>query len=113
MDVKFVKYGRILVVEIDGRIDGTSASDLESAITSAISDADQGMICDLSGAPYVSSAGLRVILIVAKRLLKQNAMFSVCGLSANVAEVFRVSGFSKIIDIYQSRDEALAETSRK
>ena len=100
MEVRFVRIGQILIAEVDGRMDGTSARDLETAVTSAISDADQGMICDLSGVPYVSSAGLRVILIVAKRLLKQNAMFSVCGLSANVAEVFRISGFSKIISIY-------------
>ena len=113
MDVRFVKYGRILVVEVDGHMDGTSAGDFEMAITPTIPDVDQGMICDLSGVPYVSSAGLRVILIVAKRLSKQNAMFSVCGLSANVAEVFRISGFNKIISIYQSREEALAETSRK
>ena len=59
MDVRFVRNGQILIAEVDGRINGTSASDLESAVTSAIPDADQGMICDLSCVPYVSSAGLR------------------------------------------------------
>ena len=110
MDVRITKTGQIVIAEVDGRIDGTSAAELDTKVGAVIPDADQGLICDLSGVSYVSSAGLRVILIIAKRLSNQNSAFSICGLSEQVNEVFRISGFHKIVSIYKTREEALVET---
>lgn len=66
-------------------------------------------MCDLSGVSYVSSAGLRAVLVVAKRLSKDGYAFSVCGHSGPVAEVFRISGFEKIIFMHANQEDALAE----
>lgn len=108
MDFGIKNDGQIVIAEINGRIDGTTVDEFEGAVTSAIPDENRDVICDFSGVTYVSSAGLRAILIIAKRFSKQSTMFSICGLSEPVAEVFRISGFNKIIRIYKSREDALA-----
>ena len=112
MDIRFDKNSEVLVAEVGGRLDGNSASELETAISEFDSETNQDLICDLTGVSYVSSAGLRVILILAKRYQKRNSAFSLCGLDKNVKEVFQISGFYRIISIYANREEALAETSR-
>lgn len=109
MDAKISKVGNVLVAEIEGRIDGVTAREFEDAVTSAIPDGGSPLVCDLSSVSYVSSAGLRSILVIAKRLSKADASFSICGLSGSVAEVFRVSGFDKIIKAHASREDALAD----
>ncbi len=111
MEAKVSMVGYVLVAEIEGRIDGVTAREFEEAVTSAIPEGGSPVICDLSSVSYVSSAGLRSILVIAKRLSKANASFSVSGLTGSVAEVFRISGFDKIIKTYQSREDAVANAS--
>ncbi len=110
MDLKVVSDGQVVIAEIDGRIDGSSAREFEDRVTSSFPDEDNVLICDLTGVSYVSSAGLRAVLLIAKRLSKRNAAFSVCGLSEPVAEVFRISGFDRIIRVHENRKAALADT---
>ena len=111
MDVRIVKFGQITIAEVEGRIDGRSAEGFATKVISAIPRPQDGwgLICDMTNVPYVSSAGLRAVLVIAKQLSKQKSGFSVCGADQNVSEVFRISGFHKIISIYESREEALAK----
>lgn len=109
MDAKISNVENVLVAEIEGRIDGVTAQEFEATVTSNIPEGGTPVVCDLSSVSYVSSAGLRAILVIAKRLSKTEASFSICGLSGSVAEVFRVSGFDKIIKVHGSREDALAE----
>ena len=66
------------------------------------------MVLDFEGISYISSAGLRVVLLVAKTLQKQNAKMAVCSLSDSIREIFEISGFDKIIPVHGSRADALA-----
>ena len=108
MDLNIARNGNVLIAEVSGRIDGITAREFEDAVSTAITDEDQSVICDLSAVPYVSSAGLRAVLVIAKRLSKGGTKFSVCGLQEPVAEVFRVSGFDKIVRTHGNREEALS-----
>ena len=56
----------------------------------------------------MSSAGLRVVLVVARDLQARNGRFAVCGLNDEVKELFEVSGFSLIVSILPDRDAAVA-----
>ena len=111
MDCRASRDGNAVVVEVEGRIDGATAGDLESSMMAEIEETDKVVVCDLSGVSYVSSAGLRAILVVAKRLSKQAVEFSICGLNGPVAEVFHISGFDRIFKVYEKREEALAEAT--
>ena len=100
-----------MIAKADGRVDGANALEFHEALEAAIGPDDQTMVLDFGGISYISSAGLRVVLLVAKTLQKQNAKMAVCSLSEPIREIFEISGFDKIIPVYPSRQEALAGLS--
>ena len=73
-------------------------------------DAEFGFeqLIDLSGVDYISSAGLRVLLVLAKKVQQQKGKVALGGLVANVREVFAVSGFDSIFAIEPDTDAAIA-----
>ena len=107
MELKSTREGANLIVDVEGRVDGTNAMDFQSALEGAIQQSDQGVIMDMGQLQYISSAGLRVILLVAKSLQKQNAKLLGCSLSESVREIFAISGFDKIVPVHDSRADAL------
>ena len=108
MDIQTERHSGALIARAEGRIDGVNARDFEEALKAAISMDDNTVVMDLEGLSYISSAGLRVILLIAKTLRKRNAELRLCSLSDPVREVFEISGFDKIIDIHDTREAALA-----
>ncbi len=91
-----------------GRVDSTNARAFDDALETIIDESSQAVIVDLEALSYISSAGLRVILLAAKSLQKLDREFMICSLSDSIKELFEVSGFDKIITIHTSRAEALA-----
>ena len=108
MDIRTERTGGALIAKAEGRIDGVNARDFEEALKAAISGNDNAVVMDLEGLSYISSAGLRVILLIAKTLRKRGAEFMLCSLSDPIREVFEISGFDKIIPVHASRADALA-----
>ena len=86
-----------IVVTADGRVDGTNARDFQSALEAVIEASDQAVILDMERLTYISSAGLRVILLAAKSLQRKDATLAICSLSDPIREIFSVSGFDQII----------------
>ena len=97
-----------LIAKADGRIDGTNAREFQEALETVIKASDKVMILDLERLSYISSAGLRVILLAAKELRQQDTKFAVCSLSNSIREVFEISGFDQIIPVHASLAEAIA-----
>ena len=108
MDIKTERNDGTLIAKAQGRIDGVNARDFEEAMKAAISSDDGTVVIDLEGLSYISSAGLRVILLIAKTLRKRNAELILCSLSDPIREVFEISGFDKIIPVHASREQALS-----
>ena len=86
------------LVSVKGRVDSANARDFEKSLTPLLQDSMRDIILEMSALDYISSAGLRVILLVAKRARAEKARMMLCGLSPNVKEVFEISGFLKILD---------------
>ena len=108
MDISTENKNGALIANAEGRIDGANARDFESAVQTAVRDSEGPVIIDCENLTYISSAGLRAILLIAKTLGKRNVKFALCSLSAPIAEIFQISGFDQIISTHPSRDEALA-----
>ena len=108
MSISTEREGGALIAKAEGRVDGANALEFHETLESAISPDDKGMVLDFQGISYISSAGLRVVLLVAKTLQKQQAKMAVCSLSEPIREIFEISGFDKIIPVYASRQDALA-----
>lgn len=98
--------GAIILIP-SGRIDGQNALDFQASINKSVGDTNQPVILELSQLSYISSAGLRVILLLAKTLSSKSVHFSICSIAPGVKEVFEISGFGNIIDIKDSRQDAL------
>lgn len=96
-----------LIARAAGRIDGANARDFESAVLAAVRECKGAFLIDCEELSYISSAGLRAMLLIAKALAKREVPFALCSLSDPVAEIFQISGFDQIISIHRSRDEAL------
>ena len=107
MKIRTNREGGILIVSAEGRVDGANAREFDDALQAAISESDSALIMDLEALSYISSAGLRVLLLVAKKFQKRDGKLVVCSLSSSIKEVFEISGFDQIIPLHASRSEAL------
>lgn len=108
MAINIERDGGTVIAKIDGRLDGANAQEFQGDLTASIEDSDRAVILDFENLSYISSAGLRVILITAKALRRQNADLAVCSLSDPIREVFEISGFDQIIPVRDSQADAIA-----
>lgn len=109
MEVHAEREGGILITRAEGRVDGTNAREFEEALHAAIGEEDRLLIMDLQDLSYISSAGLRAFLMIAKKLQSRGGKLVVCSLTETINEVFEISGFSRIIPTHASRSEAVAK----
>lgn len=98
----------VLTVKVQGRIDGSNASEFQDKVKNIFTDSDKAVMMDMAGLEYISSAGLRVVLMLAKLLEQRKVNFAIHSLADPVKEVFDISGFDKIIQIHASQQEAVA-----
>ena len=97
----------IMVMTPRGRVDSNSARELEEALL-PLFDAGAPVLVDLDSMSYISSAGLRVLLLAARRSKATSLPLALCSMSKPVEEVFTISGFAKLFRIHPDRAEALA-----
>lgn len=105
MEILSRKQEHVVKVSISGKMDAVTAPDFESALTSMIAQGEVKFLVDLSGLEYISSAGLRAILVVAKELKERKGELLFVGLCDHVRDVFKISGFYSIFRIFLTEDE--------
>ncbi len=86
-----------LTYAIKGRIDTKTAPELEAALKGAL-DGITELVFDFTNVSYISSAGLRVLLIAQKQMNKQGSM-TILHANEDIMEIFEVTGFSEILTI--------------
>lgn len=111
MELNYLNEGDFLCVGVSGRLDSTSASNFEQTVNEKSGDNKNPVVLDLENLSYISSAGLRAILLLTKTASAKGSKLVLCTLPPQVEEVFKISGFDKIIPIYQSRTEAISALS--
>jgi len=98
-----------IIVSVEGRVDTSTAPELESYLTGSVAPAPKTLIISLKEVKYISSAGLRVVLLMAKKLKTSGGELILTGLEGAVKEVFEISGFYSIFKIFDTEEAALAE----
>ena len=96
-----------LVLLCDGRIDSTNSNVFETKLLEVIDKGNNTLIIDFSKIAFISSAGLRVLLIAAKKVKPFNGSIILTGLSADTQEVFDISGFTSIFTIFKTIEDAV------
>nr|WP_255720267.1 STAS domain-containing protein [Acuticoccus kalidii] len=105
------KVGDVLVVAPAGRVDSATAKTLETDILGKLGAGETNVVIDLEGVDYISSAGLRVILLAGKKAKAEGGAIRLCGLQPTILEVFEISGFLRLFEVKPDRSEAIAAAS--
>jgi anti-sigma B factor antagonist len=108
------QYADVAVAAPVGRIDHAGAAALEQALSPLLvkaGAAKNAVILDFSGVEYISSVGLRVLMIAAKQMKGHGARIVIAGPQPVVAEIFAISRFDRVLEIAPSVKKALEWTS--
>ncbi|WP_454692084.1 STAS domain-containing protein [Achromobacter aloeverae] len=108
MSLTTARIGSILIVSPEGQINSANAAAIEAELISLVDGRQRQVVLDMSRLNYISSAGLRVVLVLAKRLKQQEGALVLCDMSPHVREVFDVSGFLAILTVTDTREQAVA-----
>ncbi len=108
MEIKEERTDGILVVALVGRIDSNTSDALEKAVLEHVARGEKRVVIDLGGVEYISSAGLRVLLLVANKLRPLGGQLALCSLGQSVREVFELAGLTALLTIETSRERARA-----
>ena len=97
----------VTLLAMEGNLDTNTSVDAQDHINGLIDDGAAKLVVDFEKVDFVSSAGLRVLLATAKKLGGVGGSLRICGLNEAVNEVFEISGFSTILDVFPTRDDAM------
>ena len=109
MNISHEEKDGIVCLKISGRLDGETAPDAETTVREILKEGKLRLLFDLSQMDYISSAGLRVVLMTVKELQRKSGKIVLCALTPYVKEVFDVSNFSTIIPITETVEAGFAK----
>jgi anti-sigma B factor antagonist len=107
MDISEERKADAVILVLSGKLDATTAKTFEDRILGVINSGTLRLLVDLAQLDYVSSSGLRVFILAAKRLQTLDGKIVLCSMKDHVRQVFDLAGFSSMLSIYASRDEAI------
>jgi anti-sigma B factor antagonist len=107
MNIQISSTNEFMVVGVTGRIDTTNAAEFERTVIDLVDKGSKGIVVDCSGLNYISSSGLRVFLVIQKRMNTDNGIFRLSNLQPEIKEIFDISGFSNIFSIFADKSEAV------
>jgi len=112
MEITQIQHGDLLVVNLNGRLDAHTAKSFEERLIPLIDQGNKRILADFSKLDYISSAGLRVLLMAARKLDDAGGKIALCGLKTPIKTVFDIAGFSSIFPIFSSRQEAITDFTK-
>lgn len=113
LDIAQEQQDALRILALRGRLDTDTSADLELAVQDLLAAGARDFLIDLREVSYVSSAGLRVLLALAKQLEGSKGRLRLCALSPAVNQVFEVAGFSKLFAILKDRSAAIGTGAGK
>ena len=113
MQFSSIQYANVVVAAPIGRIDHTVATALEDALAPLLGQpaGNPGLVLDFGGVDYISSVGLRVLMIATRALRGRGARIAAAALQPAVREIFSVSRFDRVVEIFPTVHAALSAIS--
>jgi len=108
MDITTSETDGVCVINVAGRMDATTVTAFNEECRRVLDSGSKRIVIDLGSLEYISSAGLRGVLMMGKACKTAGATLAFCSMQAMVSDMFKLSGFNSILNLYASRDEALA-----
>ncbi len=107
MDIREKKQGVVTVIALRGRLDAYTSPALERRIQALLDQGESRLVFDCSELAYISSLGLRVLIVAAKNLQKIDGKIALASLADNICEIFKISGFTRVFPIYATCEQAV------
>jgi len=107
MNITVNKVGDVNVLQVEGRLDTTNYGELEHHLSSLTENNEMNILLDLDKLEYISSSGLRILLMFLKKVKAAEGRFMLVALSPDIREIFEISGFVNIFEIYETKEQAL------
>lgn len=107
MEIAVSDAGEVKVVRIEGKLDTQTSPNVQAQLMQLIDQGATKIVVNFEKLVYISSAGLRILLAVAKQLKGISGELRICGLNELVQEVFDISGFTMILTVTKTEPEAL------
>ncbi|MBQ9405876.1 MAG: STAS domain-containing protein [Desulfovibrio sp.] len=111
MEITTIQDKECTILALSGRMDATTTVDFDSAAQAAVKAGQTHILVDLKDLVYMSSAGLRSLLGLAKTIKAAQGRLCFCSPQPMVAEVFHISGFDRMLSISDNREAGLATLS--
>lgn len=108
MEAQVEEKGEITVVRLEGRLDAHSSPQLEKQLQSIIDSGHFKFILNFEKIDYLSSAGMRLMLAITKKLKGLEGKLVACRMHEEVLDVIKMAGFNQVIEIYPTEEEAFA-----
>ena len=107
MEITTRDEGDTKIVMLNGKLDTNTTPVAESEINTLLDAGASKLLINFEQISYISSSGLRLLLATAKRLKGSGGDLKVCALNEMATEVFEVSGFSSILNVFTTEQDAL------
>lgn len=112
MDIKIDIEKGVNVISLNGNLDGNSAQEVQDKIIPILTD-ESCLVFNLENCPYVSSAGLRVLLVTAKKLANLGGRGAMANVPDEVKDVMEMTGFDNIFKTFPSINEAILDIQKE
>jgi anti-sigma B factor antagonist len=109
LEIQHQKTNDICIIQISGKLDSNTSPEFETKLMSFINSGESKILLDCKDLDYISSAGLRVLLLAAKVLKNSGGKIVLSSLKEHIHEVFNIAGFTSIFPIYPTSEEAIKD----
>ncbi len=113
MNIKTQTTPHSLLLFLQGRLDAFGSGELQKAADTHLQDSLACCVLDMAEVSYISSAGIRVLLALAKKLKARNGLLALAGLQSYCREVIEMTGFASAFPVYPTWTEAAAACEKK
>jgi|SRR5579862_3039350 anti-anti-sigma factor len=108
MEIQKERVGDTYVVSASGRLDGIYSTAFAKEVADLIIETNPKILIDFAEIDFVTSAGIRAVLLLMKKAEASGVVFALCGVNDQVREVLNVAGLAPVITIYPGRSQGLA-----
>jgi len=108
MEILDERIGDTFVVTAKGRLDGGASTAFAEKVGALITNERPRLLIDFAEVDFVTSAGLRAVLVLVKKVKAAGGSFALCAVQDQVREVLDITGFTAMLSIHAARAEAIA-----
>jgi anti-sigma B factor antagonist len=108
MQIGEQRRDEVTVLSPAGRIDNDTSPAFQSRLLAAVGNGPSAVLVDLAGVDYMSSAGLRALMMGAKQSKAAKGKLGVASLKPVVKEIFAISRFGHVVQVFETPDDAIA-----